>query len=64
MDWINSLDTSTIVWSIIAILEVVFRFTPSTTDNSLLNKVIWVIEKFIPNKSKGDDKAKFKLFKK
>lgn len=64
MDWFTNLDTTTIIWSLVAILEVVFRITPSQKDNSILNKVIWVLEKIIPNNSKGDDKNKFKLFKK
>jgi|TARA_R100000655_G_scaffold22905_4_gene46290 hypothetical protein len=64
MEWLSNLDTATIIWSVIAIFEVLVRLTPSTKDNSILNKVIWVVEKFIPNKSKGNDKDKFKLFKK
>jgi len=52
MEFLNSLTLSTIVWSVIAILEVVVRLTPSEKDNSILNKVIWVIEKIIPNRSK------------
>lgn len=52
MEFLDNLTLSTIVWSVIAILEVVVRLTPSEKDNSLLNKVIWVIEKLIPNRSK------------
>ena len=63
MEIFDSMSISTIIWSVIAILEVVFRLTPSQADNSILNKVIWVVEKLIPNKDKGDE-GKFKLFKK
>jgi hypothetical protein len=65
MDFLDNMTISTIVWSVIAILEVVFRLTPSQVDNSILNKVIWIVEKLIPNNSKDkDNKNKFKLFKK
>ena len=52
MEFLDSLTLSTIIWSVIAILEIVVRITPSEKDNSILNKVIWVIEKLIPNKTK------------
>ena len=52
MEFLDSLTLSTIVWSVIAILEVVVRLTPSEKDNSILNKVIWIVEKLIPNRSK------------
>ena len=61
MEFLDSLTLSTIVWSVIAILEVVVRLTPSEKDNSILNKVIWIIEKLIPNK--GKQGVKHKLFK-
>ena len=54
MEFLDSLTLSTIVWSVIAILEVVVRLTPSEKDNSILNKVIWVVEKLIPNRSKKE----------
>ena len=63
MEFLDSMTVSTIVWSVIAILEVVFRLTPSNVDNSILNKVIWIVEKLIPNNSK-DKSDKLKLFKK
>ena len=63
METLVNMDYTTIIWSVIAILEVIFRITPSQTDNSILNKVIWVIEKLIPNNSK-DKKISFKLFEK
>ena len=52
MEFLNDMTVSTIVWSVIAILEVVVRLTPSAKDNSILNKVIWIVEKIIPNRSK------------
>ena len=63
MEFLDNMSLSVIVWSVIAVLEVVVRLTPSEKDNSILNKVIWVIEKFIPNRSKGENN-KFKIFKK
>jgi len=61
MEYLLSLGTETIVWSLIAIFEVIVRLTPSEKDNSILNKVIWVVEKLIPNRAKkGFD---LKLFK-
>ena len=49
----------------IALVEVVVRLTPSQTDNSIVNKVVWILEKIIPNKTSDDkNKDKFKLFKK
>lgn len=62
MEFLDSLTLSTIVWSVIAILEVVVRLTPSNKDNSILNKVIWFIEKIIPNRSKQKG-GLHKLFK-
>ena len=62
MEFLDSLTLSTIVWRVIAILEVVVRLTPSDKDNSLLNKVIWFIEKIIPNRSKQKG-GLHKLFK-
>jgi|TARA_R100000988_G_scaffold41915_1_gene20638 hypothetical protein len=63
MEFLDNMTISTIVWSVIAILEVIFRITPSQTDNSILNKVIWIVEKLIPNRDAGSE-DKFKLFKK
>ena len=62
MEFLDSLTLSTIVWSVIAILEVVVRITPSEKDNSILNKVVWIIEKIIPNRAKQKG-ALHKLFK-
>ena len=61
-DFIKSLDWQTILWSLIAIFEVIVRLTPSEKDNSILNKIIWVVEKLVPNKTKR--KKPFLTFKK
>lgn len=63
MEFFDSLSLSTIVWSLIAIFEVVVRLTPTEKDNSILNKIIWVVEKILPNKDK-EKKGLFNLFKK
>ena len=63
MEIFNDLSLSTIVSSVIAIFEVIVRITPSEKDNSILNKVIWVVEKLIPNKDTNKE-GKFKLFRK
>jgi len=62
MEFMDNFSISTIVWSVIAILEIVVRLTPSEKDNSILNKIVWVIEKLIPNKDKKK-KGMFNLFK-
>ena len=63
MEILDNVSVNTIIWSVIAILEVVVRLTPSTKDNSILNIVLWVVEKLVPNKSKTK-KVSHKLFKK
>tara|TARA_R100001443_G_scaffold9957_1_gene19546 strand:- start:358 stop:558 length:201 start_codon:yes stop_codon:yes gene_type:complete len=52
MEFLDNVSLNTIIWSVLAILEVVVRLTPSQKDNSILNKVMWVVNKLIPNKSK------------
>jgi|TARA_R100000479_G_scaffold95832_1_gene47484 hypothetical protein len=49
---LSSIDWTTLIWSLIAIFEVIVRLTPTEKDNSLLNKVIWFIDKIVPNKIK------------
>ena len=49
---LSEIDWTTLVWSLIAIIEVVVRLTPSEKDNSILNKVVWFIDKVIPNRTK------------
>ena len=64
MEFVNSADTSVIVWMVLGLLEVVFRLTPSEKDNSILNKVIRIVEFILPNKAKDPDAPnKFRLFK-
>tara|TARA_Y100001973_G_C5196028_1_gene334314 strand:+ start:750 stop:950 length:201 start_codon:yes stop_codon:yes gene_type:complete len=53
MEFLDNVSLNTIVWSVLAILEVVVRLTPSQKDNSILNKVMWIVDKIIPNKSKS-----------
>jgi|TARA_R110002020_G_scaffold405888_2_gene615886 hypothetical protein len=65
MDFFGSIEFNKLIWVVIALLEVVVRLTPSQKDNSILNKIIWVVEKILPNKSSDkNDSEKFKLFKK
>lgn len=52
MDILENLDWQVVLWSLVAILEVVVRLTPSEKDNSILNKVVWVLGKLVPNKKK------------
>jgi len=49
---LSNIDWTTLLWSLIAIFEVIVRLTPSEKDNSLLNKVIWFIDKVVPNRTK------------
>jgi len=49
---LSQIDWTTLIWSLIAIFEVIVRLTPSEKDNSLLNKVIWFVDKVIPNRRK------------
>ena len=49
---LSQIDWTTLVWSLIAFVEVVVRLTPSEKDNSILNKVVWFIDKVIPNRTK------------
>ena len=37
MEFLDSLSLNTIVWSVLALLEVIVRLTPSQKDNSILN---------------------------
>jgi|TARA_R110002050_G_scaffold232451_1_gene368157 hypothetical protein len=53
MDILENLDWQVVLWSLVAILEVVVRLTPSEKDNSILNKVVWVLGKLVPNKKKN-----------
>ena len=41
-----------IVLAILGIAEIIVRLTPTEADNSLLNKIMWLVDKIIPNKIK------------
>ena len=63
MEFLTSLEFGKLIWLILGVFEVIVRLTPSQADNSILNKVIWIVEKLIPNRDAGSE-DKFKLFKK
>ncbi len=41
-----------ILLAILGIAEIIVRLTPTEKDNSILNKIMWVVNKIIPNKLK------------
>ena len=41
-----------ILIAILGIAEIIVRLTPTEKDNSILNKIMWVVNKLIPNKIK------------
>tara|TARA_Y100000114_G_scaffold28390_1_gene24167 strand:+ start:3593 stop:3736 length:144 start_codon:yes stop_codon:yes gene_type:complete len=41
-----------ILLAILGIAEIIVRLTPTEKDNSILNKIMWVVDKLIPNKLK------------
>tara|TARA_R100001129_G_scaffold26042_2_gene17375 strand:+ start:2445 stop:2588 length:144 start_codon:yes stop_codon:yes gene_type:complete len=41
-----------ILLAILGIAEIIVRLTPTEKDNSILNKIMWVVDKLIPNKVK------------
>tara|TARA_R100001463_G_scaffold44701_1_gene92683 strand:- start:156 stop:299 length:144 start_codon:yes stop_codon:yes gene_type:complete len=41
-----------ILLAILGIAEIIVRLTPTEKDNSILNKIVWVVNKLIPNKIK------------
>jgi|TARA_R100000963_G_C4603903_1_gene76657 hypothetical protein len=41
-----------ILVAILGIAEIIVRLTPTEKDNSILNKIMWVVNKLIPNKIK------------
>ena len=45
------------VWvlSVLGILEIIFRLTPSEKDNSILNKIKGFIDYFLPNNAKDEN---------
>ena len=56
MEFLSSIEFSSLIWLVIALLEIVVRLTPSEKDNSILNKVIWLCDKLIPNNAKKGGK--------
>ena len=38
--------------AVLGLAEVIVRLTPTEKDNSILNKVMWVVNKLIPNNIK------------
>jgi len=41
-----------ILVAVLGIAEIIVRLTPTEKDNSILNKIMWVVNKLIPNKIK------------
>ena len=41
-----------ILLAVLGIAEIIVRLTPTEKDNSILNKIMWVVNKLIPNKIK------------
>lgn len=41
-----------ILVAILGIAEIIVRLTPTEKDNSILNKIMWLVNKLIPNKIK------------
>tara|TARA_R100000995_G_scaffold84454_1_gene63202 strand:- start:1794 stop:1937 length:144 start_codon:yes stop_codon:yes gene_type:complete len=41
-----------ILLALLAIAEIIVRLTPTEKDNSILNKIMWVVNKLVPNKIK------------
>ena len=38
--------------AVLSIAEIIVRLTPTEKDNSILNKIMWVVNKLKPNKIK------------
>ena len=43
---------SEILLAVLGLAEIIVRLTPTEKDNSILNKVMWVVNKLIPNNIK------------
>tara|TARA_R100000995_G_scaffold73917_1_gene42807 strand:- start:1096 stop:1239 length:144 start_codon:yes stop_codon:yes gene_type:complete len=41
-----------ILLSVLGLAEIIVRLTPTEKDNSILNKIMWVVNKLIPNNIK------------
>ena len=55
MNWIleNKAELLSVVFSLIAVMEIVVRLTPSEKDNSILKKITDILFFIFPNKKKG-----------
>ena len=42
-----------IVLALVAVFEVVVRITPTDKDNTILGKILWLLNKIIPNNTKN-----------
>ncbi len=49
----DNLTWQEIVLAVVAVFEVIVRLTPSEKDNTILAKIIWVLNKIIPNRKKN-----------
>ena len=45
-----------ILLAVLGLAEVIVRLTPTEKDNSILNKIMWVVDKLIPNNLKKKKK--------
>ena len=48
----DNLTWQEIALAIVALFEVIVRLTPTEKDNTILAKIIWVLNKIIPNRKK------------
>jgi len=48
----DSLTWQEIVLAVVGIFEIIVRLTPSEKDNTILAKIIWVLNRLIPNRTK------------
>ena len=49
----DNLTWQEIVLAVVAVFEVIVRLTPSEKDNTILAKIIWVLNKIIPKRKKN-----------
>ena len=49
----DNLTWQEIVLAVVALFEIIVRLTPSEKDNTILAKIIWVLNKIIPNRKKN-----------
>jgi hypothetical protein len=41
-----------VLLAVLGVAEVIVRLTPTEKDNSILNKIMWVVNKLVPNRIK------------